>query len=81
MSLTNDSGDGDKRVPPMHPQTLYSHNDDTPVVVQEAKTDADRRKHEIQIEEMTLDQFCAAVCHARVPDAAHLNLCATPEKM
>jgi hypothetical protein len=53
----------------------------TPVVVQETKADSDERKHEVQTEEVTLDQFCTAICHACAPDAAHLNIRATPEKM
>ena len=53
----------------------------TPVVVQEAKADSHERKHEVQTEEVTLDQFCTPICHACAPNAAHFNVCATPEKM
>ncbi len=53
----------------------------TPVVVQKAKADTHERKHEVQTEEVAFDQLCTAICHTRAPDAAHLNLCATPEKM
>ena len=50
-------------------------------MVQKAKADAYEWKHEVQTEEVTLNQFCTAICHACTPDATDLDLRATPEKM
>lgn len=44
-----------------------------PVVVHKACADGNEGKHEIQTEEVSLDEFLTAVCHACTPDATYLN--------
>ena len=50
-------------------------------MVEEPCADARERKHEVQAEQVPLDEHFAPVRHPGAPYTAHLHLCPTSEEM
>ena len=46
----------------------------TPIVIEEARADADERQHEIQTEQMPFDELPASVRHACAPCTTDFQL-------
>lgn len=54
---------------------------DSPVVVHEARTNRHQRQHEVQAEQVPLDELLAPIRHPRPPHSADLHIRSVPQQV